>query len=256
MPAGSRRRRASGVARIPCSRPASLRSRAFCRARRRSGQIKDSIRRTYGSKGEQCRAAELPGRRREPWRDCTRSRFPLAPPAGSSARRPCPRARREFVRQVTARMFEGLGDEIPVSLMPVDGTFPSGTAAWEKRNIAEEVPVWRPELCIQCGQCSFVCPHSVIRAKYYDAARLTGAPQELQVDAGQRARLSGRALQPAVLRGGLHRLRSLHRGLPGPQRRRSGSQGDQSAEESPIARGRARQYRVLRSACRTTIARA
>ncbi|MCG6856898.1 MAG: pyruvate:ferredoxin (flavodoxin) oxidoreductase [Salaquimonas sp.] len=83
----------------------------------------------------------------------------------------------DFVRRVTARMMEGLGDEIAVSAMPVDGTFPSGTAAWEKRNVAEDVPVWRQELCIQCGQCGFVCPHSVIRAKYYDEAQLEGAPQ-------------------------------------------------------------------------------
>ena len=82
----------------------------------------------------------------------------------------------DFVRRVTARMMEGLGDEIAVSAMPVDGTFPSGTAAWEKRNVAEEVPVWRQDLCIQCGQCSFVCPHSVIRAKYYDETQLAGAP--------------------------------------------------------------------------------
>ncbi|WP_193175821.1 pyruvate:ferredoxin (flavodoxin) oxidoreductase [Oricola nitratireducens] len=83
----------------------------------------------------------------------------------------------DFVRRVTARMMEGLGDEIAVSAMPVDGTFPSGTAAWEKRNVAEEVPVWRQDLCIQCGQCGFVCPHSVIRAKYYDEAQLDGAPE-------------------------------------------------------------------------------
>ncbi len=73
-------------------------------------------------------------------------------------------------------MMEGLGEEIPVSLMPIDGTYPSGTAAWEKRNIADFVPIWEPDLCVQCGQCSFVCPHSVIRAKYYDAKRLEGAP--------------------------------------------------------------------------------
>jgi len=86
----------------------------------------------------------------------------------------------EFVRKVTAKMFEGLGDQIPVSLMPVDGTFPSGTAAWEKRNIADDVPEWRPDLCIQCGQCSFVCPHSVIRAKYYDESQLSKAPQSFK----------------------------------------------------------------------------
>jgi pyruvate-ferredoxin/flavodoxin oxidoreductase len=82
----------------------------------------------------------------------------------------------EFVRQVTAKMLVGLGDEIPVSLMPADGTFPSGTSAFEKRNIADTVPVWEPDLCVQCGQCSFVCPHSVIRARYYHDDKLANAP--------------------------------------------------------------------------------
>ncbi len=90
---------------------------------------------------------------------------------------PVPADAPAFVRQVTAMMLDGRGDEIPVSLMPADGTFPSGTAAYEKRDVAEDVPVWEPETCVQCGQCSFVCPHAVIRAKYYDAARLDGAPE-------------------------------------------------------------------------------
>jgi len=81
-----------------------------------------------------------------------------------------------FVQAVTAKMLAGRGDELPVSLMPIDGTFPSGTAAWEKRNIADSVPVWEPDTCTQCGQCSFVCPHAVIRAKYYDGAQLDHAP--------------------------------------------------------------------------------
>ncbi|MDV7143736.1 pyruvate:ferredoxin (flavodoxin) oxidoreductase [Tropicimonas sp. TH_r6] len=83
----------------------------------------------------------------------------------------------DFVRNVTAPMMAGLGDDIPVSRLPADGTFPSGTAAWGKRNVSEEVATWREDLCIQCGQCSFVCPHSVIRAKYYDEERLEGAPE-------------------------------------------------------------------------------
>ncbi|MFV0335682.1 MAG: pyruvate:ferredoxin (flavodoxin) oxidoreductase [Tropicimonas sp.] len=83
----------------------------------------------------------------------------------------------DFVRNVTAPMMAGAGDDIPVSLLPADGTFPSGTAAWEKRNVSDEVAAWREDLCIQCGQCSFVCPHSVIRAKYYDEAKLEGAPK-------------------------------------------------------------------------------
>jgi pyruvate-ferredoxin/flavodoxin oxidoreductase len=82
----------------------------------------------------------------------------------------------EFVRTVTATMMLGHGDELPVSALPVDGTYPSGTTRYEKRNISDQVAVWDQELCIQCGNCSFVCPHSVIRARYYNAARLEGAP--------------------------------------------------------------------------------
>ena len=85
-----------------------------------------------------------------------------------------------FVREVTAAMLEGRGDEIPVSRMPVDGTWPLGTAVWEKRNIAETVPVWAQDLCVQCGQCSFVCPHGVIQARYFDAGRLEHAPADFR----------------------------------------------------------------------------
>jgi pyruvate-ferredoxin/flavodoxin oxidoreductase len=83
----------------------------------------------------------------------------------------------EFVRTVTAAMMAGRGDELPVSALPVDGTYPSGTAAYEKRNISELVALWEPELCIQCGNCSFVCPHSVIRSRYYHRSQLEHAPE-------------------------------------------------------------------------------
>ncbi len=86
----------------------------------------------------------------------------------------------EFVRTVTAEMLAGRGDDLPVSALPVDGTYPSGTAAYEKRNISELVAVWDSDLCIQCGNCSFVCPHSVIRSRYYDQARLEDAPEGFQ----------------------------------------------------------------------------
>lgn len=82
----------------------------------------------------------------------------------------------EFVQLVTARMMQGRGDELRVSQFPVDGTWPSGTAAFEKRNISDIVAIWDPDLCVQCGQCGFACPHSVIRARYYDADALGGAP--------------------------------------------------------------------------------
>ncbi|NIA21096.1 MAG: pyruvate:ferredoxin (flavodoxin) oxidoreductase [Anaerolineaceae bacterium] len=83
----------------------------------------------------------------------------------------------EFVRDVLATIMSGQGDTIPVSKMPVDGTFPTATTQWEKRNIALEIPVWDPEVCIQCGKCSIVCPHGVIRMKIYDPKLLDGAPQ-------------------------------------------------------------------------------
>ncbi|MEZ4519048.1 MAG: pyruvate:ferredoxin (flavodoxin) oxidoreductase [Chloroflexota bacterium] len=83
----------------------------------------------------------------------------------------------EFIQSVTARMIEGLGDQLPVSALPVDGTYPSGTTKWEKRNIATEIPVWDPEICIQCGKCVFVCPHAVIRMKVYDSDEVKDAPE-------------------------------------------------------------------------------
>ena len=101
------------------------------------------------------------------------------PAAVSATREPppiVPASAPEFVRTVTAVMMAGHGDELPVSALPVDGTYPSGTTKYEKRNISDEVAVWDPELCIQCGNCSFVCPHSVIRSRYYEPARLHGAP--------------------------------------------------------------------------------
>ncbi len=82
----------------------------------------------------------------------------------------------EFIQSVTARIIEGLGDQLPVSALPVDGTYPTGTTKWEKRNIATEIPVWDSDICIQCGKCAFVCPHAVIRMKVYDPAELENAP--------------------------------------------------------------------------------
>jgi pyruvate-ferredoxin/flavodoxin oxidoreductase len=97
---------------------------------------------------------------------------------GGHAERPLvPDSAPDFVRSVSAVMMAGRGDDLPVSALPVDGTYPSGTTKYEKRNISEQVAVWEPELCIQCGNCSFVCPHSVIRTRYYNSARLAEAPE-------------------------------------------------------------------------------
>ena len=85
-----------------------------------------------------------------------------------------------FVKEVTAMMMAGHGDDIPVSKMTVDGTYPSGTTQWEKRNISDLVPVWEQDVCIQCGNCAYVCPHSVIRAKFYHKDYLKNSPDDFK----------------------------------------------------------------------------
>jgi pyruvate-ferredoxin/flavodoxin oxidoreductase len=139
-------------------------------------KIKDAITKTYGRRGEEVvqrnraavdRALEGLHRIEVPDRVTTTRELPPLVPAHAP----------EFVRTVTAEMMAGRGDDLPVSALPADGTYPSGTTAYEKRNVSELVAVWDPDLCIQCGNCSFVCPHSVIRSKYYDPSRLEGAPQ-------------------------------------------------------------------------------
>ena len=82
----------------------------------------------------------------------------------------------EFVRKVTAEIMSGRGDHLPVSALPNDGTWPSATAMWDKRNLAQEIPVWDEELCIHCGKCPFVCPHSAIRSKLFSADLTKDAP--------------------------------------------------------------------------------
>ncbi|WP_052364977.1 pyruvate:ferredoxin (flavodoxin) oxidoreductase [Halotalea alkalilenta] len=140
--------------------------------------IKETIRKSYARKGErvvQMNFAAVDGALERLQRfevpaavDVDARERPALVPADAPA----------FVHEVTARMFSSEGDLIPVSLIPADGTFPSGTSAFEKRNVSDVVPEWRADLCIQCGQCSFVCPHGVIRSRYYEAGRLEGAPAD------------------------------------------------------------------------------
>jgi pyruvate-ferredoxin/flavodoxin oxidoreductase len=143
------------------------------------GHIKDAIRKTYEQKGQSVIAKNFAAV------DATLARLNEVPvPADVTSKIDMallvPADAPDFVRTVTARIFAGLGDQVPVSAIPADGTFPSGTSAFEKRNISESVPVWREDLCVQCGQCSFVCPHSVIRAKYYNEKRLEAAPESFK----------------------------------------------------------------------------
>ena len=128
---------------------------------------------TYGDKGKavvdmNVRAASLAAERIQP--------VPLPAKATSKLHMhpPVPADAPEFVRKVTAEMIAYRGDKLPVSLMPADGTYPTGTTRYEKRNIALEIPVWEPEACIQCNQCSFVCPHATIRVKAYDSKLANG----------------------------------------------------------------------------------
>ncbi|MEB3282731.1 MAG: pyruvate:ferredoxin (flavodoxin) oxidoreductase [Lyngbya sp.] len=82
-----------------------------------------------------------------------------------------------FVKEVEGAIIAGKGDELPVSALPCDGTYPTGTAKWEKRNVAQEIPVWDPDVCVQCGKCIMVCPHAVIRGKVYEEQELEKAPE-------------------------------------------------------------------------------
>jgi len=138
-------------------------------------RIKKSIEKTYGSKG-----TEVVRRNFEAVDQTLAHLVEVAVPAKvtSTLDQPpvVPAWAPRFVHEVSARIMLGRGDEIRVGQMPVDGTFPSGTAAFEKRNVSDIVAAWDPDLCIQCGQCGIACPHSVIRAKYYNEDALDGAP--------------------------------------------------------------------------------
>ncbi len=137
--------------------------------------IKDSIKKTYGKRGEaivqknwQAVDMTLDHLYEVKIPDKVTASFDFAPPVPDEAP--------DFVKNVLGKIISGEGDELEVSKLPVDGTFPTGTTKWEKRNIGLEIPVWDPEVCIQCGKCVMVCPHAVIRAKIYDPKYLEKAP--------------------------------------------------------------------------------
>ena len=144
--------------------------------------IKHSIEKTYGKRGESIvrknfaavdSALENLHEVKVP--DAITSKFEIRPTVPAEAP--------DFVRNVEGLMIAGDGDLVPVSAMPIDGTFPTATTQWEKRNIALEIPVWDEQLCIQCGKCVMVCPHAVIRAKVYDAKTINHAPDGFQTAA-------------------------------------------------------------------------
>ena len=139
------------------------------------GSIKQAIKKTYGAKGDkivQMNYAAVD--------QAVANLHEIQVPAEASSKvekpPPVPAEAPDFVKDVTAAIIAGRGDEIPVSKMPADGTWPTATTQWEKRNIALEMPVWDPDVCIQCGKCSISCPHGTIRMKYYDPEILEAAP--------------------------------------------------------------------------------
>ncbi len=138
--------------------------------------IKDSIEKTYGRRGRTVvernfAAVDAAIAALEP--------LPagLRPSSNTHRLPPLPDAAGDFVKQVTGAMLKGQGDLLPVSVLPVDGAWPTGTARWEKRGLAAELPIWDPSLCIDCGKCAIVCPHSAIRIKLADPRQLAGAPE-------------------------------------------------------------------------------
>ncbi|HBA87355.1 MAG TPA: pyruvate:ferredoxin (flavodoxin) oxidoreductase [Geobacter sp.] len=137
--------------------------------------IKDAIKKSYGKSGE--KVVEMNNRAVDA---ALENIFEVAVPAQATSKLKKPPVvgshAPKFVQEVTAQLIAGYGDAVPVSMIPADGTFPTGTSQYEKRNIAVDIPVWDESLCIQCGICSFVCPHATIRMKAYDAGKLSGAP--------------------------------------------------------------------------------
>jgi len=143
--------------------------------------IKNSIKKTYGKKGDEVVKMNLQAvdntlahLHEVPVANCKlNGSGPLLPPISPDAP--------EFVRNVLGKLASGFGDELPVSSFPNDGTFPTATAQFEKRNLALEIPVWDEKTCIQCLKCVAICPHATIRAKVYDSAELKNAPAAFKV---------------------------------------------------------------------------
>ena len=137
--------------------------------------IKDAIKKSYGKAGEKVlemnyKAVDAGLNNLYEVKVPAKATSKLRMAAAVSAKAP------KFIKEVTGVIVAGLGDDLPVSKMPADGTFPTATSQYEKRNIAVDIPVWDEKICIQCGICSFVCPHAVVRMKAYDAKLLKGAP--------------------------------------------------------------------------------
>ena len=139
-------------------------------------EIKHAIEKSYGKRGEAVVKQNFDAV------DATVAnlyevKVPAEVTSKTTRRLPVPNEAPEFVRDVLGQIIDSDGDNIPVSAFPVDGTFPTGTTQWEKRNLSLEIPVWDADICIQCGKCVMICPHAVIRHKVYDEKEVAGAPE-------------------------------------------------------------------------------
>jgi len=142
-------------------------------------KIKGAIEKTYGKKGEKIVKMNFEAVD-QTLANLHKFEYPKKVTSNIEMQKPVPDYAPEFVKETVAKIIEGRGDEVKVSEMPPDGTFDTGTTQYEKRNIALEIPVWEPSICIQCGKCSFVCPHATIRIKVYDPSNLEKAPKNFK----------------------------------------------------------------------------
>ncbi|MFQ4140903.1 pyruvate:ferredoxin (flavodoxin) oxidoreductase [Chlorogloeopsis sp. ULAP02] len=158
-------------------------------------KIKQTIEKTYGKKGTEIvrmnlqavdntlanlQKVDITEEERRKWREDAENLskpFPLSPrPLVPVSSFPTSSSAPQFIREVLGKIMAWQGDELPVSAFPADGTYPTGTSRWEKRNVAQEIPVWEPDICVQCSKCVMVCPHGAIRSKVYPPDWLANAP--------------------------------------------------------------------------------
>jgi len=152
--------------------------------------IKDAIVKTYGKKGQNIVDMNMKAVDRA-IESIEKVDYPDKATSTLHMKPSVPVEAPEFVQKVTGQIIAGNGASIPVSLLPDDGTYITGTTTYEKRNVADEIPVWNPDLCIQCGECSLVCPHATIRIKFYDPSHLEKAPSAFKSADGRAKKMKG-----------------------------------------------------------------